>query len=163
MDTVENPHENYESFPTDRNFVALRQWPRRLDFLHEIASDLKAEPATSKPYFIVLPACLLKIDLVPVKYSQFGLLVPSILHKIEVQLIVSELCMTLLTGIDISDKELVRAAIGSPNAREQDDYEKLEFLGDSVLKYIVIIFISSKCKRSPSSYNTSYRENQASE
>lgn len=149
-DSVENPHKDYETFPGDQSFVALKQWPRRLDFLHEVAPDLKANLATTKPYFSVLPKSLLRMDLVPAKYSQLGLLIPSVLHQIEIQLIVSELCSTLLLGVEISNTKLIQAAISSPGAQEQDNYEKLAFLGDSVVKYLVTVFITSKCKLFPS-------------
>jgi dsRNA-specific ribonuclease len=98
-------------------------------------------------YFKVLPQTRLTMDSLPMAISQFGLLIPSLLHKVQVQFVVAELCATVLSEVEISDLELVRIAISTPVAREQDNYQKLEFLGDSVLKFLVSTFAASKCKQ----------------
>jgi hypothetical protein len=88
------------------------------------------------------------VDIVPTSYSQFGLLIPSILHKVKVQLVVEELCATVLEGTGIWDRELILTAISTSRAREQDNYQKLEFLGDSILKLLVSVFLASTSKLS---------------
>jgi hypothetical protein len=145
IQSIQTSHEGYESFPEDQPFVALKKWPRRSDFLHPVAPDPRSD---GPEHFSVLPQSLLRMDIVPTTYSQFGLLIPSILHKVEVQLVVEELCATVLAGVGISNRELIRTAISTPVAREQDNYQKLEFLGDSVLKFLVSVFAASKCKPS---------------
>jgi hypothetical protein len=142
--SMEAPHKEYENFPDDQPFVALKKWSRRSDFLHPVAPVPRSD---RREYFSVLPQSFLRMDVVPATYSQFGLLIPSILHKLEVQLVVEELCATVLIDMDISNSELIRRAISTSVAREQDDYQKLEFLGDSVLKFLVSVFVASKCKR----------------
>jgi ERCC4-related helicase len=142
--SMQAPHKEYENVPDDQPFVALKKWPRRSDFLHPVAPVPRSD---RREYFSVLPQSFLRMDVVPTTYSQFGLLIPSILHKLEVQLVVEELCATVLIDMDISNSELIRRAISTSVAREQDDYQKLEFLGDSVLKFLVSVFVASKCKR----------------
>jgi dsRNA-specific ribonuclease len=148
IQSIQSPHKEYESFSEDQPFVALKKWARRSDFLHAVVPDPGADRRSTKEYFSALPHSLLRMDLLPMTYSQFGLLVPSILHKVEVQLVVKELCATVLYGVEISNIELIRTAISTSGAREQDNYQKLEFLGDSVLKFLVSVFVASKRKRS---------------
>src|SRR6202044_1552745 len=85
---IQNPHKEYESLSKDQPFVALKKWSRRSDFLHAVVRDPGADKLSTEKYFSVLPQSSLRVDILPMVYSQFGLLVPSVLHKVEVQLVV---------------------------------------------------------------------------
>jgi len=143
--SIQKPDKDYETFPRDQPFVALKRWSIRSDFLHPVRGS--ATDGGGMEYFKVLPQTRLTMDPLPMAISQFGLLIPSLLHKVQVQLVVAELCATVLSEVEILDLELVRTAISTPVAREQDNYQKLEFLGDSVLKFLVSTFAASKCKQ----------------
>lgn len=145
LKSIQRPHKDHESFSQEQPFVAVKKWSQRSDFLHPIAPDFAMKEKSSAEYFTVFPRSLLMMDTVPIEFSQFGLLVPSLLHNIEVQLLVGELCATVLSEIKSPDFELIRTAISAPVARERDNYQKLEFLGDSILKFLTSIFVSSKC------------------
>ncbi|KAH9206065.1 RNase3 domain-containing protein [Leptodontidium sp. 2 PMI_412] len=152
--SVQHPHEDYESFSSNQPFVALKKWSRRSDFLHSVA----AGPETvGKEYSSVLPRSRLKRDAIPTVFSQFSSIIPSFLHKIETELVVKELCSSLLADIDISDTAIIRKAISTSGAREKDDYQKLEFLGDSILKMLVSIFLASKYNHWPEGYLSAKR------
>lgn len=144
--SIQKPHKDYENFLPDQPFVALKKWSPRSDFLHPVQSS--ATDRREVEYFRVLPQSRLATDPLPIAIPQFGLLIPCLLHKIQVQLVVAELCATVLSGVEILDFDLVRTALSAPMAREEDDYQKLEFLGDSVLKFFVSIYAVSKCKKS---------------
>ena len=144
-ESIQKPHKDYGTFSPDQSFVALKKWSARSDFLHPVQES--ATVGLEKEYFKVLPQTQLATDSVPIGISQFGLLIPSLLHKVQVQLVVAELCGTLLSEIEILDHDLIRTAISTSVAREQENYQKLEFLGDSVLKFLVSIFAASKCKK----------------
>lgn len=146
IELIQSPHNDYRSFSENQTFVALKRWTRRSDFLHRDVSDPRAERQSPGRYFNVLPESLLVMDTLPLCYSELGLLIPSILHKVEVQLVVKELCTTVLSCVRISDIELIRAAISTPGAREEVNYEKLEFMGNSVLKFLISVFAASKRK-----------------
>ena len=143
--SIQKPHRDYENLLQDQSFVALKNYSSRSDFLHPNQSS--AIERRDFEYFRVLPQSRLAMDRLPIAISQFGLLIPCILHKIQVQLVVAELCATVLSGVEILDLDLVRTALSAPVAREQDNYQKLEFLGDSVLKFLVSIFAASKCRQ----------------
>jgi len=148
MELMERPHKDYKSFSQDQPFIAVRKWSKRSDFLHPIISESAQHEAPLADYFTAYPQSLLNMDALPIAFSQFGLLIPSILHKVEVQLLVAELCATVLLEIEIEapNFKLIRTAISAPVAREENDYEKLELLGDSVLKFLSSVFVLSKCK-----------------
>lgn len=75
------------------------------------------------------------VDSIHIKHARFGMLVPSIVHTIETILIARQLSVTLLSPLAISDYLLLRDAISARSAIEPTHYERLEFLGDSILKY----------------------------
>jgi dsRNA-specific ribonuclease len=77
--------------------------------------------------------------MVPKRVVKVGMLIPSIIHEIGVQLIASELSTTLLQPVSVNDLQLVLEAISSRSAHEPVDYERLEFLGDSILKYCTVV------------------------
>jgi dsRNA-specific ribonuclease len=70
----------------------------------------------------------------PFKLVQLGLFIPSIMHRYEVYLIAENLSTTLLREVQISNLSLVVTAISASSAREDTNYQTLEFLGDSILK-----------------------------
>ena len=146
LESIQKPHKDHESFDPDQLFVAVKKWSHRSDFLHAITPDSATKEKSSAEYFTVFPQSLLTTDNLPIALSQFGLLVPSLLHNIEVQLLVGELCATVLTEVESPDLELIRTAISAPSAREQDNYQKLELLGDAVLKFLISVFAAAKCK-----------------
>ncbi|RYP03678.1 hypothetical protein DL765_010424 [Monosporascus sp. GIB2] len=80
---------------------------------------------------------------VHVSVVRFGALIPSIMHKIEVYLVADELCKTLLKELAFSDLSLVATAISSSAAREATDYQRLEFLGDTILKLLTTVSVAA--------------------
>ncbi|KAF4971740.1 hypothetical protein FSARC_1539 [Fusarium sarcochroum] len=137
FEEVQHPFYGYDAAP-DEEYLVVERWTRRADFLHAIKSG-QMEKASAKPYGRVLPVSWATVDVVPRRVVKFGMLIPSIIHDLEVQLIASELSSTLLEPVGISDLQLVLEAVSSRSASEPSDYERLEFLGDSILKYCTVI------------------------
>ncbi|QSS61148.1 dicer-like protein [Histoplasma capsulatum] len=108
-------------------------WPKRTDFLHPVAHSggLHLHHTTKKCY----PASDCSIDKLPLEYSMFALLAPSIIHNVEIYLIAEELNKTILRPIAFTDLSLVITAISASVAREATNYQRIEFLGDSILKF----------------------------
>ena len=57
---------------------------------------------------------------------------------------VDRLCATLLAPVDFQDKTLVTAAISAPSACEPTNYQRLEFLGDSILKLLTSLSLMAE-------------------
>jgi hypothetical protein len=149
-DHVQHPFYEYDEAPEDAPYVVLKKWTRRADFLHPPVPG-PTQTNSLKPYGFVLPLSLVTVDAVPVENVEFAMLIPSLLHELEVMLVARHLVNTLLVPIGITDIELVRAAISSKSAAEPSHYERLEFLGDSILKYCATILSASLRK-----YSTPY-------
>ncbi|KAK2001851.1 RNase3 domain-containing protein [Colletotrichum falcatum] len=141
--TVKKTFYEFETAPKDVPYIALKKWSRRSDFLHRPQSDPGQIPNSSKPYDRVYPMPWAKVDTIPAKYAQFGVLIPSILHRIETHLVARELCLGLLKPLAISDLALVLTAISTGSAAEPTNYERIEFLGDSILKFSATINVAT--------------------
>jgi hypothetical protein len=104
IQNVQNPYENYDATSTGP-YLSLKRLPRRFDFLHKVLPQ--NEPPSKKSYSTVLPLERCTEDSVPFKFVQFGLLIPSIMHRFGVCLLAKDLSETLLRDIGFSDLSLV--------------------------------------------------------
>ena len=132
--------DDYELAPDNVPYIVLKKWTRRSDFLHALTADpRKTGPESSKPYGWLLPLDWATVDSISIQHVQFGMLIPSIIHQLEIMLTVKHLTENLLKPVGISNTQLVREAISSRGALEPYQYERLENLGDSILKYCAAI------------------------
>ncbi|KAI0385350.1 hypothetical protein F5Y04DRAFT_245634 [Hypomontagnella monticulosa] len=141
--------------------LMLERWPRRRDFLHCIPEDATL-PAPSKPgkqKQTIWPAHLCRMDGIHISAVYFGALVPSITHIIEVYLVANELCNTILKDVKFLDLSLVATAISAPVAKEATDYQRIEFLGDSILKMFTTASVTANCPHFPEGYLDAIKTN----
>lgn len=129
---VQLPYEDYDSIPDDQAHLSVKRLSRRRDFLHKVIRT--NETPSLKEYTAVLPATRCTVDIMPFEIVRLSILLPSITHRLEISLIAHELSTTLLRDVGISDLSLVMTAICASSACEETDYQRLEFLGDSILK-----------------------------
>ncbi|KAI5292672.1 Dicer-like protein 2, partial [Ascosphaera acerosa] len=102
-------------------------WPKRADFTHTASSG-------SHTHWKSYPVAQSKLANLPAAYSVFTLFVPAVLHRLEVFLHADHLRETVLAPLRLRDLSLLVDAISSPLAREPSNYQRLEFLGDALLK-----------------------------
>ncbi|KAF5630542.1 Dicer 2 [Fusarium sp. NRRL 52700] len=120
----------------EEEYLVLEKWRIRADLLHEV-KGVQSKSST-KPYEYVLPISYARVDNVGRRVVKCGLFIPHIIHELEVHLIASELSNTLLKPVGIGNLQLVLEAISSPSACEPVDYQRLELLGDSILKFFAV-------------------------
>ncbi|KAJ3490320.1 hypothetical protein NLI96_g1540 [Meripilus lineatus] len=72
---------------------------------------------------------------IPASTFRTALLLPSILHRVDGALLIKELNSNLFD--DALNEDLLYTAISCPSANLDTDYNRLEFLGDAFLKYVV--------------------------
>lgn len=113
------------------DFIRAKRLPKRANFLHSMPSN--ADKPGSSFNLILAKDC--SVDRLPFRYAQFALFIPSILHKIETRIVAEELCKNVLPLVGFSDHSLVLTAISTTAAQEPTNYQRLEFLGDSILKF----------------------------
>jgi dsRNA-specific ribonuclease len=70
-------------------------------------------------------------------YVHLSMLIPSLCHHLENSLLVQHLCEHLLAPVNLQDTELLMEALCAPSASEPRNYQRLEIIGDSVLKFLV--------------------------
>jgi hypothetical protein len=143
MNQVQNAFYGYEKAPENIPYLVLSKWTRRTDFLHRVQGDPKKQSVTTRLYPRVYPLEWATVDGIPAKHAQFGMLIPTIIHELGVMLIAKELAKELasnaLQPVEISNLDVLREAISARSANEPVNYERLEFLGDSILKFCTCI------------------------
>jgi dsRNA-specific ribonuclease len=139
--SIQKPHQDYDNFPEEPYF-ALETLSRRADFLHKILPQ--NYKTSDKPYSVVLPVSSCMVDDLPLKYVQFGLFIPSIMRRTEVYLLASMLSTTLLKDVCIGDISLIVTAISASSAYEDTNYQRLEFIGDSILKLCTSVQLTAE-------------------
>lgn len=121
-----------------------RVLPKRTDFLHPVASHNGAPLHHTSKQCALARDC--SIDRLPVAYARAALFIPSIIHEIEIALLAERLSRTVLADVKYDDLSLVTAALCASAAREKTDYQRLEFLGDSILKFNTAVQITAANK-----------------
>ena len=107
---------------------------KRADFLHPIPADAR-ERSVNTPYQYI-PAKCCTIDRMPFVYTEFALFVPSIIHQVEIALLTEVLCKTTLEPVSFNRRDLVTTAISASAAREATNWQRIELMGDTVLKLL---------------------------
>ncbi len=145
LDTLEG--QQYVGDEEAGLLLQVSRFPKRTDFLHKV-SEHNQRPAT-KAYKELLKPEDCEIDKLPLPYAYFAAVVPSILHRVGVRLVAARLCDSLLATTVFENPDLVVTAITTSAAQEATNYQRQEFLGDSVLKFLTSSTLASEHLRWP--------------
>ena len=135
---IMEPHKDDYRDNENITILEVSRLSKRADFLHK-EHNLQQDPAIK---WLLSDHC--QIDKLPFRYSRFALLIPSIVHKIHAAMTVERLCQTLLSPLGKIDRGLISTAITASSARETRDYQRLEFLGDSILKFLTSLALLAR-------------------
>ena len=122
--------------------MEVKRLPKRADFLHPVPSGNAIPAKQSGLQWLLANKC--EVARLPFSYSRFALFIPSILHKIQVAMTVERLCDTVLSTLHFHDRSLVATAISASSAHEATDYQRLETLGDSILKIMTSLTLMAE-------------------
>lgn len=117
--------------------------PRRRNFLHcgtlaDRSVDAADEDVAGSARNVrALPTSSCTVDLLPFEQARFSLFIPAILQHVEVLMVADQLCRTVIKDAPIKDIHHITAAICATSAHWLTDYQRYEFIGDSILKFIV--------------------------
>ncbi|KAK7724223.1 Dicer-like protein 2 [Diaporthe eres] len=139
--SVQRVYKDFEEDPEDIQYVSVSKCPRGPGLFHQPLPP--QQPPSTRPYSRVLPMSDVTIDNVSMEYTELGLLLPSLIHYIEIYLIASELSKTLLAPLNLGDISMVVTAICTSSARTPTNLERVEFLGDSLLKLLTTLNVAS--------------------
>lgn len=119
--------------PIPSPLLAVKRFPNRMNFL------LRLPPQTGKHSIedeILLRPTSSTVTLLSATDTEYALLLPSIIRYLSISMTVDSLRTTLLTPTLASiPLQLLRAAITAPVAQAEFDYQRMETLGDTVLKF----------------------------
>ena len=125
---------------------------KRNDFSHE-----EAKPSRL-PGLEWLLASSCRIDKLPKWYAIFAKFVPTILHRLHVSLLIEHCRTTILAPLRGPEARSIHTALSASSAREPTNYQRLEFLGDSILKLATSIMLMARHVRYPESILTRMKE-----
>jgi dsRNA-specific ribonuclease/ERCC4-related helicase len=118
--------------PPQEMQLIVSLFPKRRNF-HVPESNQASISYTSTQSF---PVSKCTIDCLPIDYSILAILLPSILHQIDTARVVHHLNATILHPVQLKNPKTILEAISAPAALESaGDYNRLEYLGDSILKF----------------------------
>ena len=154
LQAITDPQEDMPSAQPSEAHLQATRVPKRRDFLHRVLNAASMNDAYTRTENLRSSECV--VDNLPISYSVIALLLPSILHRIEVAMIADILRTTLLGPVDIKadDLPLVVKALTASSTDEGDNYQRLEFLGDCVLKFVSSLHVMAENPTWPESFLT---------
>lgn len=126
----------------------LSSFPKKRDFLRAPDPNTKDTPDISIP----VDECM--VEGVPVRYAIAAACMPSLLHCVENAILARELQQNLLGPVGIGNLSLITEATTSSAASSETNYERLEYLGDAVLKYCTHVQLTAQHPTWPESFLT---------
>lgn len=144
IECVQKAYRGFADDPEDEPYLVVKKCPRGPGSFQRPLPPPQS-PSTKK-YSRILPANSTTIDTIPLKYAEFGFLVPSLIHYIGMYLTATKLSETLLAPLGLTDVSKIVDAICATGARGPTNYERIEFLGDSILKLCTTVNVAATSK-----------------
>lgn len=137
----EELRERYDCFPEFEityPLLQVKRFHRRANFLIPLSSE--SDALSYEEPFLIHPKYA-TVELISATDVRYSMLLPSIIHWLTNTLTVISMRETLLSGSPVADipLQLLATAVTSGVAQEQVNYQRLETLGDTVLKFMVSI------------------------
>ncbi|KAK6001187.1 hypothetical protein QM012_003270 [Aureobasidium pullulans] len=134
----------------DQQTLEVTKFPKKRDFLTRPSEESKKNQLTRET--LAMAQCT--INILPARYSFFAACIPSVLHKVETAILAARLRDTILKPVGIENLQLIIEATTSSAADFTASYERLEYLGDAVLKYCTHVQLAAQHPEWPESYLT---------
>ena len=129
--------------------IEVSTFPKRKDFMHEIANNDRAY--TQK---LLLPQAQCSVEMSTLTATLASLFAPSILRRIELSLVTQTLQQALIPHLNCGALPLLQAAITTREARELENYERIEFLGDAYINFLTSLNLMVEHPLWPEGYLT---------
>jgi dsRNA-specific ribonuclease len=123
-------------------FLVVRRIPRRLNFLTpaDAAKSIEQDGKYLTETELLLRPRYSTVGFASTTEVDYGLFLPSIIRHLSLAMTVSSLRVTLLTApLATIPLQLLQAAITAPVSQERVNYQRMETLGDTVLKFVVCV------------------------
>ena len=124
-------------------------------YLSPLTSEL-AHSATHSNDSLRAKDCV--IEDVPLPYTIFAFMIPTIFHRLRGNMLANLLYTEKLVPLQLCNLELILAAATASSASGPMNYQRLEFLGDCILKYCTSLQLMAQHTSWPESYLTAAKE-----
>lgn len=124
--------------------LKVTKLPKRTDYLHKVMPKTYGAHKDNEIKYSYLSPSQCEVDNLPFESSRFAMFVPSIMHQIELHVAADSCRNSLLSSIQFDDVKLLITATTTSAAAEQTDYQRLEFLGDSILKLFTSLTVMAE-------------------
>ncbi|KAK0747633.1 hypothetical protein B0T21DRAFT_379640 [Apiosordaria backusii] len=142
---VRKTFKGFEEAAEDVPYVVAQAFPKKAGQFRTIPDSVIQPVLSGKPYPRVILESQVKVDRVPTVFAHVGLMIPALTAVLGDYLVARDLLESALQTTGITDLDLVVTAITASGARRSTDYERIEFLGDSILKFCTTINCSAQC------------------
>jgi dsRNA-specific ribonuclease len=152
------PHIIHEL--VDDNSFKVIALSKRRDFLHRgftVKSEGTEDNQDLVPKTEILPVESSTMDKLSLDYVECALLIPSVMHHLWRHLLARNLKSSTLKDVGFVGLENIITATNASSANAATNYQQLEFIGDSILKYIVAVQLYAKHPAWPEGYLTHAR------
>ncbi|KAJ5300148.1 ATP-dependent helicase dcl2 [Penicillium antarcticum] len=125
-------------------FVECRKFRKRKNLLQRapLSSRTLNEAESSKTTRVAAAECIL--DSLPWELGQASLAIPPIIQLLHRHLMANEIQTKMFKDLPVIDSSYLQEAITAPSSQWPSNYQRLEFLGDSILKFVVALHAFSK-------------------
>jgi endoribonuclease Dicer len=141
---LQDKYDGYPDYELTFPLLYVQPFPRRANFLIPLDSDRdglnREEPFVLHPRFAT-------VDMMSVEHVQYAFQLPSALRWLSIAITVHDMRTTLFATIPALASipfTLLKTAITAPASQDPVNYQRLETLGDTVLKYVTSIQLFSQ-------------------
>ncbi|KAK4678476.1 LOW QUALITY PROTEIN: Dicer-like protein 2 [Podospora pseudoanserina] len=152
MNMIKSVFKGFEEAPEDVPYVSVQAFPKRAGQFRKLPDAFIHQLPSGKPYPRVILASQVKVDKIPTVFAHVGLMLPALTAAVGDYLVARDLLDGSLQTTGITDLDLVVTAITASGARRSIDYERIEFLGDSILKFCTTINCSAQYLHFPEGF-----------
>ncbi|KAK4228033.1 dicer-like protein 2 [Podospora fimiseda] len=154
--TVKRVFWGFDTAPEDGPYLVVTPLPKKAGYFQQQEHYPESCPHTCPA---VLPLERVRADRIPSVFTKIGMLIPAIMQALENHLIATDLLeSSQLQTLGITDLSLVVMALLCPGAKSWTDYERIEFLGDSILKFCTSIYLCAEHTYYTEGYLSASRE-----
>ena len=153
IETLVMPPSTSDPNAEPRPLILATRLSKRSDFLHPVTAAGARKPLA--PVLLDPAQCI--VDNLPLSFSLFATLIPSITYHISNASTVSSFQTQLLSNEVFANRtriptSLLQTALSAPVARLDRDYQRQEFLGDAVFKFFAGITLMAAHPTWPEGY-----------
>ena len=148
--------------------IQIAPVPRRRNFLSpplQAATRLQPKMSRNEQWLVreavreTIPTEGASVDKLHMDNMCWSMILPSIFHHLQTTMLAQQLCETLLHPLDFGNTSSIIEALTAPSSGNPVNYQRLEFIGDSVLKFIASLQLFRQYSRWHEGYLTLVRRN----